>query len=317
MDRRRALAALAGGALAAPASLYAAPAKPVHRIGLLMLDRDANYMAEALRALGYVEGRNVVFVKRNADRSEDLDKAAAALVAARSDVIVTTAAQDTIAARRATSTIPIVMTYGLAPVETGLIASLARPGGNITGTTAAPVEVAGKSVELLREAIPSLRRLAVLSDSSAWDQLYLRETENAATRRGIAIDPVRVDGVADLQRALDALERSPPGAISSSYGVVPYSKQIIEFAARQRLPAMYPIAPAVAQGGLMAYSVHFPTVLAKAAAIVDRILKGARPADIPVEQPTRYLLSVNLGTARRLGLTLPPSVLVQAERVLE
>jgi putative ABC transport system substrate-binding protein len=322
MNRRDVLASLASSCGAwAPAALAARPARATtgRRIGTLLREPDLEYLRRTLHEIGYEEGRNVEFVSRSAEGSpKELDIAARELVAARVEVVVTGVAEATQAARRVTATIPIVMFYAQAPVETGLVASLARPGGNVTGTTAAPLEIAAKAIELLRECVAQLRRVVVLAGRDSWSALYLRETERAARSLAIGFVGVRVETADELDIALAELERQPPDGIAVGIGVLRFYEQVVRFTARHRLPAIYAVIPAVTKyGGLMAYSTNYPALMTRTAAIIDRLLHGVKPSDIPVEEPARYLLAVNQKTARAMGLTVPRSILVRADLVVE
>lgn len=319
MNRRAGILAITSGLLVTSLAIHAATPRTKFRIGVLVPSwNDLSYFVDALRVVGYEEGRNVEFIFRRADNEQELDARAKELVASKVDLIVADSAEQTRAAKRATSTIPIVMLYGLAPVELGLIASLARPGGNVTGTAAVPLELAAKSVDIFRNTIPSLKRLTILVDVDPWGQAIQRETERAAQALGIATSSLQVHTPADLDRAFVQLEGLRPDGITVGIGLVPQYPRVIQFAAMHRLAAMYAVAPAVIRwGGLMSYSPNLPAVVARTAAIVDRILKGAKPADIPVEQPTRYVLAINLKTASELGLTVPQAILMSADIVVK
>lgn len=319
MNRRAGICAIAACLLSAPPAGQGAPAARVHRIGVLCPIWDnVSYFWAQLQALGYEEHRNVEFVFRDIDTSRDWDLFAGRLVAAKVDVIVTCTNDGAAAAKRATSSVPIVLLYGVVPVELGLVASLARPGANVTGSAAIPLEMASKSAELFRSALPRSRRFSVIVDrTDPVGRILLAETQRAARELGITIDVLAVHDEADLAKAFAELERDRPDGIIASISVITYFGHIIDFAAEHRLPAMYPVAPAVTNGGLMAYSPNWVPQSEKNALIVDRILKGANPRDIPVEQPAQYAFSINLQTARRIGLTIPPSVLLRATRVIE
>jgi putative ABC transport system substrate-binding protein len=319
MRRREASAWAAAGWAAGVLGAHAAAPPRIARIGTLLLDADLSFLRQSLQEIGYAEGTNVVFVARPLDVPQaELDASARELVAAGVDVIVSGPAAATQAVRRATTTIPIVMFYAHAPVEMGLVASLARPGGNVTGTIAAPLELAAKAIELLRDSLPRFRRVVVLAGVDDWSRLYLRETERAARALAVAHGSMQIDSAAELDSAFAALEHEPPDGIAVGIGVIPYYDRIVRFAAARRLPAIYAVIPAVTRhGGLMAYSTNYPALMTRTAAIVDRVLRGAQPADIPVEEPTRYVLAINQRTARALGLTIPRAVLVRADVVVE
>jgi putative tryptophan/tyrosine transport system substrate-binding protein len=221
------------------------------------------------------------------------------------DVIVTFLNQETLAAKQATTSVPIVMLFGVAPVEAGLVENLARPGGNVTGTTVVPA-APGKYLELLKEAVPKLVRVAVL-----WDPSFpgFANLEVEARKLGLTVAPVEVRRPADVEPALERIARDRPGALF----VVPvgpilaHIQKIVDFAAQQHLPTMFPARSPVDIGGLMSYGYDRAALLRRGASYVDRILRGAKPADLPVEQPTKVELTINLKTAKALGLTIPPS----------
>jgi putative ABC transport system substrate-binding protein len=318
MNRRAGIRAVASGLLAAALASHAATPRKTYRIGVLAPSWEGlSSFEQALRAVGYEEGRNAEFVVRRADSQEELDALATELVASKVDVIAASSTREILAAKRATSTIPIVMIYGVAPVELGLIDSLARPGGNVTGTAAVPLELAGKAIEIFRNTVPRLRRLTVLIDLTPTGKILQRETERAAQALGIETSSLHVHTPADLDSAFVELQRNRPDGVTVRFGLVPQYREVIRFAALHRLPAIYAVIPAVRWGGLMAYSPNLPAVHARTAAVVDRILQGTKPKDVPVEQPTRYVLAINLKTAKELALTIPQSVLVRADIVVE
>lgn len=313
MQRRSALV-LFGHALAATiAPAGAATVRKAARIGVLCASwDDLSHLLRALDAAGYPEGPSARFIVKRGDDPPGLDRQAQALVAARIDVIVCFSMAETQAARRATSTIPIVMVYGLAPVELGLIASLARPGGNVTGTVAYPLELVAKSVQVFHEALPRLQQLAVLVDADPWAPIFLRETQRAAAALGIPTQAISITSPAELQLAFAQLKRERPDGIAVCHSLQVHMGEIIEFAAKNKLPALYPFVPAVRQGGLIALAPSLLLVYARAASIIDRMLRGARPEDTPVEQPTQFVLAVNRKAASALGLKLPQSILLRA-----
>jgi len=224
------------------------------------------------------------------------------------------------AAKKASSTIPIVMIYGLAPVESGLVASLARPGGNVTGTTVDDPEGAGKKLEILREAVPRATRVTLLWEPEfAGIDAYVRETGRVATAMAIQLTLLPVRSLEELEAAFNMLAQNRPDAlyVVPTGALFAHRARVIEFAARQRLPAVYTNKGSVTEGGLMAYLADQRALISRTAAIIDRILKGARPGDIPIEQPSKYELIVNLKTARELGLTLPQSLLLRADELIQ
>jgi putative ABC transport system substrate-binding protein len=317
--RRAALAAIAaslGGAW--PLWARAALSPKIQRIGVLCSGEKVPYFWEQLRALGYEEHRNVDYVFKDIDVEPDLAGHAARLAAANVDVIVACSNNDASAATKAAPRIPVVLLYGVAPVEVGLVASLARPGGNLTGSAAITSELAAKSVEVFRNAVPALRSVALVVDlESPIGRALHPAKERAARNLGLAASTWSVPDAAALSRAFLGLARNRPDGMVLDISAIDRIPEIIEFAARERLPAMYPVAPAVRQGALMAYSPNWIPQSKRNAQMVDRILKGTKPRDIPVEQPVSYAFSINLRTARALGLTIPPAVMLQATSVIE
>jgi putative ABC transport system substrate-binding protein len=316
---------LALSLLCVPLTAAEAPqATKVFRIGLLSTVRPRFEFADFsqyLQERGYVEGQNLVIEFRNAEgQAERLPDLAAELVRLHVDVIVVSGPEATLrAARHATSTIPIVMVaLNYDPVARGYIDGLARPGGNITGVFAMQLELTGKRLELLKEALPQLTRVSALWDAHTADQL--RATEAAAQSLGLELQAVELRqppynfadaiGIAVQQRA-QAL------VILSSPLFLPQRTQIAEVARQHRLPTMYQAGLFVEAGGLMAYGVSLPAMWRHATGYVDRILKGAKPADLPVEQPTKFELVINLKTAQALGITIPPTFLALADEVLQ
>jgi putative ABC transport system substrate-binding protein len=323
MKRREAAIALVAVGIA-PFAVRAQQAQTLYRIGLLSLALPRTGFATiiaALRELGYEEGRNVEFEYRLAEgRDERLSSLAADLVAKKVNLIVAYTNPEILAAKRATSTIPIVMVRGLAPVETGLIASLARPGGNLTGTTIQAPELGGKSMEVLRDTVPRATRVTIL-----WDpdfpglELYRREAERAADAMGIRITLLPVRTLVELETAFTLTARERPDAlfVVPTGAIFTHRTRVIEFAARQRLPAIYTSKLPVIEGGLISYASDPGALVRRSAAIIDRVLKGARPVDVPVEQPTKYELVIDMKTAKALGLTIPQSVLIRADEVFQ
>jgi putative ABC transport system substrate-binding protein len=274
-----------------------------------------------LRELGYVEGKNLVIEERYGDaKIERVPELAAELVRLKIDVIVTGGSQATGPAKKATSTIPIVMAQDNDPVGSGFVASLAQPGGNITGLANLNSELSGKQLEVLKESFPKLRRVAILSDmSEPGSHQSVKETELAAKALGVEPHYLDIRALKDFDGALisarakkvDALLVLPSALFNS------HRKPLVELAAKLKLPAMYPRADYVDDGGLMTYGVDTNDLLRRAAIFVDKILKGAKPAVIPVEQPEKFDFIVNLKTAKQLGVTIPPNVLVRASRVIK
>jgi len=314
-NRRVGMLALVGGFWVAPPACARAPSAKTHRIGILCPDSEnLSFFVRALRDAGYEDGRNAQIVYRRWSASPDeLDALAAELVAARVDVIAASSTFEIKAAKRATGTIPIVMMYGLAPVELGLVSSLAQPGGNVTGTVAVPREMVGKSIEFFLEAVPRLRRVAVLVDTNPWGKIYWFEAERIGRARGIASQLMEIANAEGLNSGFAELTRHPPDGLLVAATLAPHEREIIDFAASQRLPAMYGDIASVHNGGLMAYGPNLPLVYTRAAAIVDKIIRGARPQDIPVEEPTRLILAVNETTAAGLALKFPQSLLTRVD----
>jgi putative tryptophan/tyrosine transport system substrate-binding protein len=272
---------------------------------------------QALAALGYVEGQNVILETRHGQGEAGLREAAADLVRLPVDVIVTSANQPTLAAKAATSTIPIIFTSSGAPVGMGLVASLARPGGNITGLANLNPELSGKRLELLAQVVPGLRRVAFL-----WDPLSpasnVQDMEAATQALGLRLQLLEIRDVADYEVAFAAAGAEQADALITAGGFnVRNSARVISLAGHWRLPAMYISSRAVRDGGLMAYGTNQLDLRRRAATYVDKILKGTAPADIPVEQPMRFDLAINLRTAQALGLTIPDRVLLQATEVIQ
>jgi putative ABC transport system substrate-binding protein len=272
---------------------------------------------EGLRQLGYVEGQNIIIEYRYAEsRTERFPDLVADLVRLKVDVIVASGTQANLAARKATGAIPIVMANSDDPLGSGLVESLARPGGNVTGFSSMGRELSGKRLELFREAFPKVRRLAVLWHTAA--NPAFRETQTAAQTLGFKILSSEVRGPEDLDSAFALLtgERSDGLFTVSSAFMTVNRKRIVEFAAKNRLPAIYHNEQFVEDGGLMSYATSIRDLHRRAATYVDRILKGAKPADLPVEQPTKFELVINLKTAKQIGLTIPPNVLARADKVI-
>jgi len=299
----------------------------IYRIGMLettsMALNAANLDAfrQGLRELGYVEGRNFMIEYRSADgRRERFPELATELVRLKVDVILTRGTPAVMAAKNATGTIPVVMAASGDPLLSGVVAGLARPGGNVTGLSAIVVEVTGKRLQLLREVVPGVSRIAVLFDmGNPNNALQWKETEIAAPSLGVQPQLLDVRKPGDFGGAFDAAIRQRAGAMVVGIDALTQAnhRSIIDLAAKHRLPAIYASREFVDAGGLVAYGVSYPHLYHRAASFVDKILKGAKPADLPVEQPTKFELVVNLKTAKALGLTIPPTVLLQADHVIE
>jgi len=329
MNRRRTIIALAAlGSV--PFAAEAQQAAKVPRIGYLSLNLAANTRGreaflERLRDLGYVQGRNVVIEYRSAEgQLERLPVLAAELVALKVDVIV--AAGGTLvalAATRATKTVPIVFIGAGDPVTSGLVASLARPGGNVTGPSALSPELVGKWLELLTQTIPGVSRVALLWQPGAvgerTEKDMLNGAEFAARALGVQLQVVEARGPSDIDKAFSDIIKAHAGALTvpSTPMFASERRRLVDLAAKNRLPTLFTFEEYVDAGGLMSYGPNLADLFRRTATYVDRILKGTKPGDLPVEQPTKFELVVNLKTARALGLTIPPSVLQRADRVIE
>jgi putative ABC transport system substrate-binding protein len=315
--------------LAAPLAAEAQQAAKVARIGYLSTNLAANpHIHEAfrqgLRDLGYVEGRNVVIEYRDTEgKPERLPALAAELVALKVDVIVAVGNRLALAAKQATRTLPIVFAAVSDPVASGLVTSLARPGGNVTGASILSPELVGKRLELLTQAVPGVSRVAVLWLPGALgertDKDMLKEADVAARALGVRLEVIEARGPADIDRAFSDMTRVRAGALTvlPSNMFLNERRRLVDLAAKHRLPAVYTVREYVDGGGLMSYGANVADLYRRAATYVDRILKGAKPGDLPVEQPTKFELVINLKTAKALGLTIPPSLLLRADQVIE
>jgi putative ABC transport system substrate-binding protein len=278
-------------------------------------------LQQGLHDLGYVEGQNIVVEYRWAHGSLDRARQATAdLVRLRVDVIVTGGPQATLAATETSSTVPIVMAVDYDPVGAGFVASLARPGGNVTGLSAINPELSGKRLEILKQAVPRLSRVAVLwNPAEPNGQRFLRETQVAGMGLGIPLTVLEVRAASDLEAALDAVRKARANglAVLTDPVTVYHRKQLADLAAKYRLPAIYSERLFVEAGGLTSYGANDRDMRRRAAVFVDKILKGAKPGELPVEQPTTYELVINLKTAKALSLTIPSSLLTRADHVVE
>ena len=327
MDRRAFISGITVSLLAAPLAAVAQPAGRVYRVGILSpggvpdpsVATAPNLVPGALRELGYVEGRNLVVERRFADgRIDRLPQLTRELVRLQMDVILAAAEPAVQAAKDTTATIPIVMMFGGDPVARGWVASLSRPGGNITGvTTVGETALAGKRLELIKEAVPGAARIAVLTTGAPLTD-SLREARQSASALRVKLVVVEVQGT-DYDRAFAGMvaERTDALFVLPSPVLTRDRKQIIERAAKYRLPAIYEWREHAEVGGLMSYGSSIVDLSRHAAAYVDKILKGAKPGDLPIQQPTKYELVINLKTAKALGLTIPPSLLARADQVIE
>jgi putative tryptophan/tyrosine transport system substrate-binding protein len=325
MHRRTFLGGLTG-MLAWPLAAEAQQSAKGYRIGLLIGSSEsfvAPYIAifrQALRALGYVEGGNIAIEYRYADGNYDrLPVLAADLVRLKVDVVVTEGTPPTRAARQATTAIPIVMTVTGDPVAAGLVTNLARPGGNLTGASFFFPEIAAKRLQLLKEVIPALSRVTVVwNPSNAVHGPTVKAVEAAAKALGIDVQHVQIQAPADVDGALLAISKRRESLVVLEDAMINVcSTQIAEVAARHRLPTMFGLTTFAEAGGLMAYGPNRPELWRRAATFVDKILRGAKPGELPVEQPVRFDLVINVRTAQGLRLTIPPSVLVRADQLIE
>ena len=305
-------------------SAQAQQPKKVPRVGFLsssVFPGRIEVFRQGLRDLGYVEGKNIVIEWRNADGNHDRERSLATeLVRLKVDVIVTGGSTATRAAKEATLTIPIVMTQDSDPVGNGFVASLARPGGNITGLANFAPELSGKRLELLKEVVPKLSRVAVFGNAMVpGNAQMLKETELAAGAFGVKLQYLELQISKDLDTAFQAANKSRADAILLLVrGPVPLPyREIAELAVKTRLPTIYSGREYVEAGGLMSYGVNLDDLDRRAAVYVDKILKGAKPGDLPVEQPTKFEFIVNLKAAKQIGLTIPPNVLARADRVIK
>ena len=319
---------LALGILAAPVVADAQAPGKVYRIGFLggaspsSASHNVAAFRQGLQALGYIEGQNIVIEYRFAEgRNERFPDLAAELVRLKVDVILAVIMPAAVAAKNATGTIPIVTANAIDPVETGLVASLARPGGNVTGLTAtAGPEITGKQLELLKAAVPRVSRVAVLWNPTRPEHpRILREAEGAARSLRLQLQLLEARRLDEFDSAFAAMTRERAGALfvlqDSMFFL--HRTRLADLAAKSRLPTMGALRDYAEAGGLMAYAANLPDLLRRAATFVDKILKGARPADLPMEQPTRFDLIINLKTAKALGLTFPQTILIGADHLIQ
>jgi putative ABC transport system substrate-binding protein len=320
MQRREFITLLGATALVWPFAARARTPDGMARIGFLGLERRLEKFRRGLGDLGYVEGRDVVIEYRPSDPADRLPGFVAELVALNADVIVAGGSLAVRAAQQATRTIPIVMTGSSDPVGTGFVASLARPGGNITGLSLLSPELSGKRLELLREIIKDLSRLAILLNPDDPPVVFsLRETEKAARASGMEISLVEARRGEDLDGAFALIAKIQPDAlvILPASLMTKYAARIAELALNLRTPTISYFRDFPGAGGLMSYGPSLDYSAQRAAVYVDRILKGAQPSDLPVEQPNKFELVMNLRTARALGLSIPPILLVRLDEVIE
>jgi putative ABC transport system substrate-binding protein len=323
MDRRAFIGTLAGGLLAAPLAANAQPARTVHRIGLLLTSPDGETsFLEALRDLGYVEGQNVFIERRYmADRKERLSMLAAELVQLNPDIIVVVNGYQAAAVRESTNTIPIVTMAAGDLVAEGLVETLARPGGNVTGSQVMQPDTAAKRVALLKDTLPSLSRIALLfGPVSQWFyESVSRHTSAAAETLKLKVQVFQVRTPAELEGSFASMqkERIQAALVTGDQFTYFHRRRVADLAVQSRLPTMSDARFWAEAGNLMSYGADVSVLIRRAAAFVDKIFKGAKAADLPIEQPTKFELVINLKTAKTLGLTIPPSLLQRADQVIE
>jgi ABC-type uncharacterized transport system substrate-binding protein len=325
VDRRRFLRTTLGAVLAAPLGVEAQQAGTVYRIGFLS-SSSRPLVVEAfrhgLRDLGWVEGQNVVIEYRFSDGKVDpLSRLADELVRLKVDVITAGPTPPAMAAKNATSSIPIVMMGVAQPVELGLIASFARPGGNITGVSwSVDLEIIAKGLELIKDVVPKIRRVAILwNPANPAQALAIKDVKLAAQTLGVQLQLLETRAVDEFGGAFAAMARQRAEAVLvvADALFVQHRARLADLEAKHRLPSMHGLVPNVEAGGLMSYGPDIAAVWRRAAFFVDKILKGTKPGDLPVERPTKFDLVVNLKTAKALGLTIPPSLLARADQVIE
>jgi putative ABC transport system substrate-binding protein len=321
---RRKFISLLGGAAAWPLAARAQQGGKRYTVGIFSAGGEPSpnrAFFDALRELGWVEGRNVVFEHRYAEnRIEQLPELAAELVRLKVDVIAAAGTLAPLAAKRATATIPIVMTAAGDPLASGLVASLAQPGGNVTGMSLMAPDLGGKRLELMKEVLPRLSRVAVLwNATNLYSALVFKETQAAGRTLGIEVRSVEVRGPNDFDGAFEAATRLRADALITVEDplTVGHRTRIAEFAAERQLPSVHGVREFAAAGGLISYGANLADLFRRAAYYVDKILKGAKPADLPVQQPTKFEMVINLKTAKALGLEIPPTVIARADEVIE
>jgi putative ABC transport system substrate-binding protein len=329
MDRRRFIGTIASGLLAAPLAAEAQQAARIARIGFLAGNLASgphmtDGFRQGMRDLGYLEGRNFALEFRDAEgKLERLPALAADLVALKVDVIMVGGTLAALAAKQATKTIPIVFASAIDPVADGLVTSLARPGGNVTGLSALAPELVGKRMELLKQAVPGVSLVAFLQQPVVLGERTVndirREADVAARALGVRLQFFEAPGPADFDRAFSDMTKARAGAMTLFGGAMFLieRRRLVDLAAKNRLPAVYGLREYVDAGGLMSYGPINVDLFRRAAIYVDKILKGAKPGDLPVEQPTKFELVINLKTAKALGITIPQSVLGRADEVIQ
>jgi putative ABC transport system substrate-binding protein len=326
ITRRVFVGSLAGGLLAAPLVVEAQQAGKVYKIGVLNAEsRETTgaprFLAKALAQLGYVEGQNLIIEWRFADGNPArLPELAADLVRLKVAVILTAFMAEIVAVKQTTASIPVIMISSVDPVGNGLVESLARPGGNITGRTIQPPEFGGKLVALLKEAVPQLSRLAVVWDAAyPGFRAFYEYAEIAGRALGVTIHSIEMRQPDDVDPGLAQITkvRSNGLTVWPTNAILIQLPRIVNFAEQHRLPIIFPTGRVLSGGGLMAYGSNTDEQYRRIGAYVDKILKGAKPADLPIEQPTKFDLVINLKAAKALGLTIPPSLLARADEVIQ
>ena len=330
IGRRTFLAGTGAVLLASPIAAEAQQTGKVYRVGMLLQrtpmtaeERAASTFRNTLRELGWFEGQNIAFVERTSVTVEPLDRLAAELVHLKVDVIFASGTPATLAARQATSTIPIVMQVGVDPVAQGLVASLQRPGGNITGVTQMYSEIHEKRLELMKQVIPGVRRVAYLwnrtNPGNASSVPSVEQNRKFEQTMGLTLQSHPVQAPEEFDSAFEKMkkERTDVVEVFSDPMLISYRRRLAELAMKHRLPSLFASRDHAEAGGLMAYSSLQSDLWRRVAFLVNKILKGAKPADIPVEQPTKFELVINLKTAKALGLTIPPSLLGRADEVIQ
>jgi putative ABC transport system substrate-binding protein len=323
MGKKTIGALLVSLALASVHFAEAQQTKKIFRIGFLAGSGENNLrgLRQGLQELGYVEGKNITIEVRFAEGQFDRFSALAAeLIRLKVDVIVTQGTPAATAAKNATSTIPIIMTGGTDPVATGLVQSLARPGGNITGVTIMNEELAGKRLELVKETNPKVSRIGVLWNSAnPGAAVVFKQTQSAAQELSLSIESLEVKTVSDLQEAFGVASRSGVNGLVplAAAPISNHLKLVADLAVKNRLPSIYDRSEFVEAGGLMSYGPNTAEWSRRAATYVDKVLKGVNPSELPVERPTKFELMINLKTAKALGLTIPPVVMMRAEKVIK
>jgi ABC-type uncharacterized transport system substrate-binding protein len=325
MKRRRFITLLGGVAATWPLAVRAQQAGKTYRIGWLqpgpIPDPWLNGFRQGLQEFNYVEGKNLIIEYRWGDGSFDrLPAMAGELVGLKPDVIISVNTAALLALQKVTTTIPIVMLGTADPVGLGLVRSLARPGANITGMSVMAPELSQKRLELLKEVVPNLDRVAVLSNpGNPAVILALQETQAAAQALGLTLHSIDVREPSEIELALSAIAREPPGALALLIDTMIHSQRvpIVAFAVKHRFPTISPFREFAEVGGLMAYGPQLPDLLRRAVGLIDKILRGEKPANLPVQQPTKFELVINLKTAKALGLDIPTSVLARADEVIE